>query len=98
MNEDNTSAKSLAKNGKIPSGKMTKHMNIRYFFVKDKIKRGEVTIIHCPTKEMIADYFNKPLQGSLFGYFRDLIMGFTISPCIIVGFRFRVGYLFSTLS
>ena len=50
LNEYNISAISLAKNGKISSGKMKKHIKIRYFFVTDKIKQGEVTIIHYPTK------------------------------------------------
>ena len=66
LNQDNTSAISLAKNGKRSRGKTTKHIKIRYFFVTDKVKQGGVTIIHYPTKEMIADYFIKPLQGSLF--------------------------------
>ncbi len=29
----------------------------------------------CPTKEMVADFMTKPLQGSAFRNFRDLIMG-----------------------
>ncbi len=29
----------------------------------------------CPTKEMVADFTTKPLQGSAFKRFRDLIMG-----------------------
>ena len=52
----------LGKNGKRLSGQMTKHIKIRYFFVTDKIKKGEVKIIHCPTEEMIANYFTHPLQ------------------------------------
>ena len=66
LNEDSTSAIILAKNGNRSRGKMTKNIKIRYFFVTDNIKQGEVTIIHYPTKEMIADYFTKRLQGSLF--------------------------------
>ena len=31
--------------------------------------------MHCPTEEMIADYNTKPLQGKLFVYFRNKIMG-----------------------
>jgi hypothetical protein len=29
----------------------------------------------CPTKEMVADFMTKPLQGSAFRNFRNLIMG-----------------------
>jgi hypothetical protein len=29
----------------------------------------------CPTKEMVADFWTKPLQGSHFGKLRDYIMG-----------------------
>ncbi len=34
----------------------------------------EVEIEWCPTKEMVADYMTKPLQGSHFRRLRDLIM------------------------
>ena len=39
------------------------------------MKSGEISIEHCPTKEMIGDYFTKPLAGALFRKFRDLILG-----------------------
>ena len=29
----------------------------------------------CPTKQMVADFMTKPLQGSAFRNFRNLIMG-----------------------
>ena len=38
------------------------------------VGRKEVTIEYCPTDEMIADYMTKPLVGSKFKLFRDLIM------------------------
>ena len=78
LNKDNTSTMKLAKNGKRSSEKMTGHIKIRYFFVTDKIKKGEGKLIHCPTEEMIADYFTHPLQGKIFRYFRDLIMGISM--------------------
>ncbi len=34
----------------------------------------ELAIEYCPTKEMLADYFTKPLQGAQLKTFRDLIM------------------------
>ncbi len=50
-------------------------MSIRYFFVKDRVDKGEITVEYCPTHAMLADYFTKPLQGALFRKFRDVIMG-----------------------
>ena len=35
---------------------------------------GEVKIEHCPTKDMVGDFFTKPLQGAQFAKFRDDIM------------------------
>ena len=35
----------------------------------------EFDIEYCPTEQMLADYFTKPLQGSLFRRFREVIMG-----------------------
>jgi len=72
--QDNLSTMLLEKNGKMSSGKRTKHINIRYFYVKDKVDSGELRIEHCPTKEMLADFFTKPLQGALFRKLRDKIM------------------------
>ena len=34
---------------------------------------------YCPTEEMIADFFTKPLQGALFYKFRDAILGINAS-------------------
>jgi len=32
----------------------------------DKIKKGEVKVAYCPTRDMLGDFFTKPLQGSIF--------------------------------
>jgi hypothetical protein len=74
--QDNTSTIRMEKNGKMSTGKMTKHIiNIRYFFCADRIKKGELSVKYFPTLDMIAYYFTKSLQGSLFRKLRDLIMG-----------------------
>ena len=54
--QDNKSTILLAENGKASSGKRTRHINIRYFFVKDRVASGEVKIEHCPTKDMVGDF------------------------------------------
>jgi hypothetical protein len=35
----------------------------------------EVTVDWCPTKQMVADFMTKPLQGHQFRNYRDYIMG-----------------------
>ena len=47
------------------------------FFIKDRIKTENIKIEHCRTDIMVADFFTKPLQGSLFRKFRDVILGLT---------------------
>ena len=64
----------MENNGKASSSKRTRHFNIKYFYVTDLIGRDEVTVIYCPTDDMIADYMTKALTGSKFHYFRDLVM------------------------
>ena len=64
--QDNMSSMLLEKNGQSSSLKRTRHMNIRYFFVKDCMASNEIQIEYCPTEDMIADFFTKPLQGKQF--------------------------------
>jgi hypothetical protein len=73
--QDNKSAILLEKNGKASSSKRTKHVNIRYFFITDRVNKGDVSLVWCPTGDMIRDFMTKPLQGALFWKFRDQIMG-----------------------
>jgi hypothetical protein len=72
--QDNQSAMLLEKNGRASSGRRTRHIDIRYFFVTDRIKHGEMRIEYCPTGDMVADFFTKPLQGSLFRKLRAIIL------------------------
>ena len=50
-------------------------MNIRYFKVTEQVKKKAIHVTHCPTEEMVGDFFTKPLQGSLFVKMRNYIMG-----------------------
>jgi hypothetical protein len=72
--QDNQSTMLLAKNGRASSSKRTRHINIRYYFVADRIKNGELRVEYCPTGDMVADFYTKPLQGSLFRRLRDMIL------------------------
>ena len=72
--QDNKSAILLESNGMSSSSKQTRHINIRFFFIKDRIEAGEISVKYCPTDDMWGDYFTKPLQGSRFLKIRQIIM------------------------
>ena len=74
--QDNQSTMLMLKNGRNSCTGNSRHIDIRYFFVKDRIDKGEIRIEYCPSLDMLADYFSKPLQGYLFKKFRDVIMGY----------------------
>ncbi len=73
--QDNKSSILLERNGKASSGKRTRHINIQYFFITDRVNMKEIEIKRRPTKEMVADFMTKPFQESHFRRLRDLIMG-----------------------
>ena len=74
MHQNNQSSMKLEKHGRASSSKRTRHINVRYFFVTNRIASKEVSVAYCPTSEMIADFFTKPLQGQDFRKFRDMIL------------------------
>jgi hypothetical protein len=76
MFQDNQSTIHLLKNGQSNSER-TRHIDIRYFFITDRIKRGDVQVIYKPTLEMMADIVTKPLTGNLFRRLRDLLLNIT---------------------
>ena len=64
----------LEKHRQASSGKRTWYINIHYYFVTDRIRGNEMKVEYCPTEIMVADFYNKPLQGNLFWLSRDMIM------------------------
>jgi hypothetical protein len=79
LNQDNMSMMLLEANGKSPISKRTKHINVRYFFIKDRITTGKLTMKHCPTDDMLGDHFTKSVQGSQFIKFRAEIQGILVN-------------------
>jgi hypothetical protein len=75
--QDNQAAMKLALNGRSNSDN-TRHIKIRYFFIKQYLDSGEIKIIYCPTDKMLADALTKPLQGQLFTSMRDRLLGYEL--------------------
>ena len=73
IKQDNQSTIALAQKGRSTSNR-TRHIAIRYFFIKDRIDCGEIRLEYCPTDEMIADVLTKPLQGEAFRKLRSELL------------------------
>lgn len=73
--QDNKSSITLEKYGRASGSKRTKHIKVRYFFIKDMIEQGEVEVQHCPTHEMWSDVLTNPKQGKEFLLMRSKLMG-----------------------
>ena len=64
INCDNTSAISLSKNPIQHS--RTKHIEIRYHFIRDYVQKGDVELVFIDTNRQWTDIFIKPLQKDHF--------------------------------
>ena len=64
--QDNMSAMKLERNGLHSCGQKSQHINVQHFWIMDRIRSDDIDLRHCPTEDMLADYFTKPLQGATF--------------------------------
>jgi hypothetical protein len=63
---DNTSAISVSKNHVLHS--KTKHIPIKYHFLKEQVTNKVVQLNYIPSKDQIVDIFTKPLATAQFEY------------------------------
>ena len=62
MNVDNQGAVSLLHH---PHGhQRTKHIDVSYKWIQDKVQKGQLKIIYCPTSQMVADCTTKAVPSS----------------------------------
>jgi hypothetical protein len=40
----------------------TKHIEVRYHFLRGNVEKGKIALIHVPTDHQLADIFTKPLD------------------------------------
>jgi hypothetical protein len=41
---------------------ITKHIEVRYRFLRDNVEKGNIDLIHVPTEKQLADILTKPLD------------------------------------
>lgn len=64
---DNQSAIALTKDHRYHA--RTKHIDIRFHFVRWVVERGSITLVYCPTDDMVADTLTKALPSSKVKHF-----------------------------
>ena len=69
VHEDNRGAISLSKNPKDHA--RTKHIDIKYHYVRDAVQKNYINVEHCETKRMIADTLTKGLPKPAFEQHRN---------------------------
>ena len=69
--EDNQSAIAMTRNPRFHG--RSKHVGIKYHFVRDKVTEGAIKVKYCPTTEMIADVLTKGLPKAQFVKIREMI-------------------------
>ena len=63
LNCDNQGTISLAKNP--VKHQRTKHIDIKYHFIREEICNGFVNVVYIPTDKNVADTFTKPINSKL---------------------------------
>ncbi|KAC9923453.1 hypothetical protein E3N88_45071 [Mikania micrantha] len=61
---DNSSTIKLSKNPVLH--RRTKHIDVRFHYLRDLVNEGKVQLLFCPTKEQVADVLTKPVKLELF--------------------------------
>ena len=74
LRHDNLASKRLMEKGRALSQR-TKHMHVKYFWIKEAIRNEKIMIKYQKSAEMLADFFAKPNNGVQFKKFRNLAMG-----------------------
>jgi hypothetical protein len=57
--QDNMSCMALIERGR-SAAERTRHIDIRYFWVKERVDMGEAVVKHLGTKDMYANLLTKP--------------------------------------
>ena len=71
--EDNQGAIALCKNP--VKRQRSKHIDIRYHFVRSVLEEGKINIVYCPTKDMVADVMTKPASKLKIQKFKGYLFG-----------------------
>ena len=67
--KDNQSAIAMTKNPQYHG--RSKHVSIKFHFIRDQVSKGSVQVIYCPSSDMLADALTKGLPKDRFVKLRE---------------------------
>ena len=74
LDQDNQSTIIIAGQG-TGTFKRSKHIKVRYFWIKEQIDDGVLEISHVPGEQLVADILTKPLSRERFNYLLHKLLG-----------------------
>jgi len=77
IEQDNKACILIASRGRKRDVNLSKAVDIKYFWISDKIEEGEIELKWIDTEDLIADGLTKPLVGAKFKKWRDRILNIT---------------------
>jgi hypothetical protein len=68
IGQDNQSTIAMI-GGRTKESMRTRHIKVRYYWLRERMKLGDIKIEYVPGAEMMADILTKPMQGTIFKRF-----------------------------
>ena len=78
--EDNQGAIALSRNPK--DHPRTKHIDVKYHYIRETIEKKCIDVSYCPTTDMVADVLTKGLPKHSFEKFRSLMGVFNVADSL----------------
>jgi len=68
---DNQGSLSLAENPEFHQ--RTKHIAVKYHYIREEVRKGNISLFYVPTEEMAADGLTKPLNAAMHARFVEML-------------------------
>ena len=72
VKKDNVGAIHLAKN--LATSPNSKHIDIRHYFIRERVANGEFKVVYVPSEEQHADFLTKSMHQGAFEVHRNFVM------------------------
>ena len=68
IGQDNQSTIAMV-SGRTKESMRTRHIKVRYYWLRERVKLGDIKVEYVPTADMLADILTKPMQGAMYKKF-----------------------------